>query len=85
MFKKINFLKVQLLAFTVEDLFVKNVFFSGPINIQISSWLNTMNVLINKHMYLLGHPKEGLYNSAEQKNSVCSSCLDQSYNRLIPF
>ena len=38
--------------------------------------------------FSLGHPKEGLYNSAEQKNSVCLSdvCLwDQSYNRLIPF
>ena len=37
---------------------------------------------------LLGDPKEGLYNSAEQNNSVwcLSVCLwDQSYNRLIPF
>ena len=32
---------------------------------------------------LLGHPKEGLYMSAEQKNSVC--LCHQSYNRLIPF
>ena len=27
-------------------------------------------------IHLLGHPKEGLYNSAKQKNSVCLSvCL----------
>ena len=41
-----------------------------------------------KVVLLLGHPKKGLYNSAEQKTlmmlSVCLM-LNQSYNRLIPF
>ena len=33
--------------------------------------------IVSKEQSLLGHPKEGLYNSAKQKNSVCLSdvCL----------
>ena len=31
---------------------------------------------------LLGHPKEGLYNSAEQKNSVRCPDMDKGFHRV---
>ena len=43
--------------------------------------------LSNVTHYFLGQPKEGLYNSAVQKNSFCLSVViyNQNYNRLIQF